>query len=177
MVTIKNFSNYRIDIKGNVYVLKNNILKQLKPSLINPGYYTVVLTNEVGRKKFYIHRLLATYFIPNPKNLETVNHINGIKTDNSISNLEWLSKADNNKHAFANGLQAKRENRTCTKISNAQMIALHNDGHSGNFSAVELANKYKLTAGYIRELSRGLYNKELKLIPFGYALKKAKTII
>jgi hypothetical protein len=177
MVTIKDFCDYRIDILGNIYVVRNNKLKKLKPSLINPGYYTVVLTNEMGRKKFYIHRLLATYFIPNPKNLATVNHINGVKTDNSITNLEWLSKEDNNKHAFATGLQAKRENRLCTKINNSTMVALYNDGHSGNFSVSELANKYGLTEGYIRELSRGLYNKELNLIPFKHAIKKRKTVI
>jgi hypothetical protein len=172
MVTVTNFSDYKIDIEGNIYVVKNNKIKQLKPCLVNPGYYTIVLTNKTERKKFYIHRLLALHFIPNPEKLDTVNHINGIKTDNRINNLEWLSKKDNIRHAFANGLQVKREERKSTKISNADMIALYNDGHSGNFTISQLANKYKLTKGYIKELSRGLYNKELKLIPFNQALKK-----
>jgi hypothetical protein len=171
MITILDFPNYKIDILGNVYSCKNNKIRKLKPSLINPGYYTIVLVNNFGRKKFYIHRLLAEYFIPNPQNLDTVNHINGVKTDNNLTNLEWLSRADNIKHAFNTGLQPKRNNRKCTKLKNDALINLYKDGHSGNFSIKTLANKYNVTEGYVRELSRGLYNKELNLIPFKTALK------
>lgn len=61
------------------------------------GYRSVTL----GRKnRTYMHRLLATAFIPNPKNLPCVNHINGIKNDNRLCNLEWISYSDNQKHAY-----------------------------------------------------------------------------
>ena len=136
--------------------------KNIERDLVNFLYF------ELNKENFS-----GIYNLTSPKvltYLETVK--NKVKTDNRINNLEWLSKKDNIRHAFANGLQVKREERKSTKISNADMIALYNDGHSGNFTISQLANKYKLTKGYIKELSRGLYNKELKLIPFNQALKK-----
>lgn len=70
----------------------------------NGNYYHVTLYKEGQGKTFHIHRLLAEHFIPNPKNLPQVNHKNGIKTDNKIKNLEWVSHLENMKHASENGL-------------------------------------------------------------------------
>ena len=58
-----------------------------------------------------IHRLVAIAFIENPSQLATVNHIDGIKSNNSVENLQWLSVADNHKHAFETGLHSIGENR------------------------------------------------------------------
>ena len=131
-------------------------------------HYIFLLSNGSKQVKFYIHRLIALNFIPNPNNLDTVNHINGIKTDNSIENLEWLSRADNIRHSFTAGLQPKREQRPYTKINNTDLINLYKDGHSGKYSIRELSVKYNLSKGYVGDLSRGLYNKELGLKPFNH---------
>ena len=65
------------------------------------GYKYVNITKDGQTKHKYIHRLVAETFIPNPMNLETVNHINEVKDDNKVSNLEWLSYYDNNHHGTA----------------------------------------------------------------------------
>lgn len=59
------------------------------------GYESIIKRN----KSFFIHRLVASVFIPNPEGKETVNHKNGIKTDNSVSNLEWMTIQENLNHA------------------------------------------------------------------------------
>lgn len=61
--------------------------------------------NKTGiRRAFSIHRLLAEHFIPNPNNYNEVNHINGIKDDNRLENLEWCNHSENCKHAISSGL-------------------------------------------------------------------------
>lgn len=64
------------------------------------GYTKVALTRDRKSTQFTIHRLLSTAFIPNPENKPCVNHINGIKNDNRIENLEWCTYSENILHAF-----------------------------------------------------------------------------
>lgn len=72
------------------------------------GYPDVTLQHNGIRKTFRVHRLVAAAFIPNPENKVTVNHKNGIKTDNSVENLEWNTNSENTKHSYRMGLQADR---------------------------------------------------------------------
>lgn len=77
----------------------------LKPAINRNGYYKVCLKHKFINKTLLVHRLIAQAFIPNPENKPTINHINGIKTDNRIVNLEWCTMKENNVHAFATGLK------------------------------------------------------------------------
>ena len=105
---ITDFPNYSINTDGIVVNTVTNITK--KAWLGKNGYYHVDLYHNNLNKKVAIHRLLALHFIPNPDNKRTVNHIDGDKTNNALSNLEWASDSENIQHAYDNDL-----NRCTTK--------------------------------------------------------------
>ena len=90
-----------VTIDGKTYFKKG---KLLKPKKHKDGYLFVTLTNGNKKRNLYVHRLVAEAFIANPENKPQVNHINGIKSDNSVLNLEWVTGSENATHAVRNGL-------------------------------------------------------------------------
>lgn len=97
---------YTIDTSGRIQ--NKNTGKYLKPFLNPQGYCLVDLSNEGKSHTVQFHRLVALAFIPNPDNLDTVNHIDGNKQNNHVKNLEWLSLRDNVRHAWNTGLAKPR---------------------------------------------------------------------
>lgn len=92
---IQGFPNYLIFRNGSVLSkgVANRKPRFLKPSNDSKGYPTVSLGKEKIKRR--IHRLLALHFIPNPLNLEMVDHINQVRNDNRLENLRWFTRSDN----------------------------------------------------------------------------------
>ena len=97
--------------EGRYTIFTNGIIisswrnNELTPCLDNDGYLIVTLYNGKKGLTQKLHRLLAQAFIPNPLNKKTVNHKDGNKLNNELSNLEWNTQGENNVHAFKNGIK------------------------------------------------------------------------
>jgi hypothetical protein len=105
-------STYDIYSDGKLYNLKTKKFKKWTKDA--NGYIKTQMWVDGKSKNIHQHRLLAEQFIPNPEFKKQVNHINGIKSDNRIENLEWVTQSENTKHSFANGLQ--KVTRPCKKV-------------------------------------------------------------
>jgi len=101
---IEGFENYLIYPDGKVW--SKCTQKYLKQKINSRGYYHVMLYkgSRKTRKTKVIHRLVALQYIPNPDNLEQVDHINREKTDNRIENLRWVNSSQNNINKKSKGL-------------------------------------------------------------------------
>jgi len=93
---------YYVSNRGRVISLIGNP-KLLKESFRGPGYPGVAVKIDTKRKNFYVHRLVAQAFIPNPNNYPQVNHKNSIRNDNRVHNLEWCTCKQNINHAIKKG--------------------------------------------------------------------------
>jgi hypothetical protein len=126
---------YQVSNLGNVKSLNYHRGKKekiLKPGMDLGGYLILTLCKNRKRENKTLHRLVAIAFIPNPENKATVNHINGVKTDNCVSNLEWNTYSENHLHAHKTGLM---DSKHCTGI---------NGCNSGEKSHLTKLNKYKV---------------------------------
>ena len=95
-------TNYEISNHGNIRNIRSG--KNLSGSIDSHGYKYVFLT-KIKKHKFHnIHRLVAIAFISNPEGKPQVNHINRIKIDNRVENLEWVTAKENIIHGYKNGL-------------------------------------------------------------------------
>lgn len=125
---------YQASNLGKIKRITTNRL--LKCSSTPRGYLYLSLSKNGVWKNYRVNRLIAQTFIPNPENKPTVNHINGIKTDNMVENLEWNTIGENVRHAIKNGLQIKTKKVRCIEtgiIYNSinEASALSNISRSG----------------------------------------------
>lgn len=120
-IKIKVSSDGRIFTLDHKSIRKNGRIdnrkgKELKQAIDRYGYKKVTLSRNGKRKTYLVHRLVAMAFIPNTESKPTVNHKNGIKTDNRIENLEWATWKEQKIHSMKNKLCI--ENTKALKESN-----------------------------------------------------------
>lgn len=163
---IESFPMYSIDRNGSVFSKykpnsskESDSWKELQQVLDKgTGYYLVTLCNNGLRKNQFIHRLLALHFVPNPENKPQVNHIDGNKQNNALTNLEWVTSKENSIHAVKMGLCHSRIEATQVSIQKfslsgdllAEYVSLHEAGRANSVAwqnIWKVANGRRKTAG------------------------------
>lgn len=123
---------YEVSNTGKVRSWKGhnqNCPKRKTPKLLNQfvnnGYYKISLHNKGNTKRgIAIHRIVSEAFIPNTENKPFVNHKDGNKLNNHVSNLEWCTPQENHEHAAKTGLMERGEDRHCSKLTKPDVIAI-----------------------------------------------------
>lgn len=119
---------FLVSNKGRLFSKRTNII--LKQHEHKHGYLHVA--SKIGGRKgknicFKMHRVVAEAFIKNPENKPTVNHKDGIKTNNEDINLEWSTSSENNKHAYMVGLRKPTNMTDKRKLSNSDVLFIRNN--------------------------------------------------
>lgn len=96
---VPHLSRYEVSTSGNVRIKKSQ--KCMTKHRTTKGYEQITLWDSGKYLTFTVHRLVATTFLPNPEQKETINHINRVKYDNRVDNLEWATRGENMRHAHS----------------------------------------------------------------------------
>lgn len=153
--------NYEVSSDGRIRNVTNGRI--LKQRIRSNGYadITVTLGSRESRKTFKVHRIVAQVFLPNPDNLPQINHKDGNKLNNSISNLEWCDQSHNIQEAFRTGLMhghgivgSKNSN---AKLDDDKVIYIR----SSNASNKELAKQFGVSPNSISQIRLGKTWKHL----------------
>lgn len=143
--------NYMISNTGKVLSVNRNII--LKPQIDN-GYHRVNLYLNGNMKHYCIHRLVAEHFINNPKVLPEVNHKDGNKANNNVSNLEWITTKGNAQHAYKTNLRYAKlgENCSWSKLTEEQVLDIRERYKIGAFNMRELSEYFQVNKTTIWEI-------------------------
>ena len=148
--TISEYPMYDISKNG---IIRNRETKKIKSQYVgSTGYYMCTLTKDKKHKPKRVHRLLAELFIPNPNNELFINHIDGNKLNNSISNLEWCSHSYNMKHAFRTGLINNTGEKNGMAKLNERKVREIKELLKQGISQYKIAKKYNVSRSAILKI-------------------------
>ncbi|WP_141431920.1 HNH endonuclease [Bacillus sp. 03113] len=172
---VENGENYALSTCGNVVNITTGLA--LKPSQKRSGYCQVVLQRNKKRRYYVVHRLVAIAFLENPDNKAMVNHIDGVKTNNHVSNLEWVTPSENNIHAIKTGLvNIEKQTEILVKFNSQEVIQYDLNGHVINrfSSCAEASRNTGMLADTIQKQCRANAKPRFRNFYFRFADEKQK---
>lgn len=146
-------SDYFVSNLGNVQNIVTGLI--LKPTITR--YAHVVLYIGDKPKIHSVHRLVAELFIENPSNKPQVNHIDGNRANNTVTNLEWCTQSENQIHAFATGLQMSRKGEAHhnSRLSAEEVLQIKELLESREYSGPEIAEAFGVQQQLISKINKG----------------------
>lgn len=151
-ILLPNFDNYAVSNKGALKNIKNGRI--LKLQINHSGYPSYVLSQNGIKKGIVIHRLVALLFINNLENKPQVNHINGIKTDNRVENLEWCTPKENDTHARILGLKKENKPIKSTHIETGDTNVFYSIGEASSFLGINKGSIHKVLTGKYKQTKK-----------------------
>lgn len=124
---------------------------ELKQRFAGPNYLLVV----VGGVRQYVHRLVATAYLPNPEGKPQVNHKDCDKTNNCVRNLEWVTRAENMAHAKRAGVMQAASNPNCVRKLTPDDVMAIRVKHSAGVSQLELGRQFNVSGVMVGMIVRG----------------------
>jgi hypothetical protein len=156
MKQIPGYENYKITEYGVIYSDYTNSVK--RTSLHRQGYFLIGLYKNKKETKLLVHRLVALTYLDNLNEYKYVNHKDGNKKNNHISNLEWVTSSENQKHAYKNGLKiASRKTINNKIVLNIESGIYYN-------SVKEASLVYGLNKSHLAQMLRGQISNKTNLV-------------
>lgn len=149
-INVEGLNKYYITECGKIYSTITN--KILKTVINKKGYENIKLRG----KTYKVHRLVALTYIKNINNYDQINHIDGNKSNNNVTNLEWCNNSYNQKHAWDNNLRKNKE-ASNRKLTEAQVAQIREEYFKENTSQRKLAKKYGICKTTIAGILNGKY--------------------
>lgn len=151
-------SLYEVSSTGKVRSLTTR--RVLKFNTVD-RYLRVALCKNGRSKQTRVHRIVAKHFVENPLNKPSVNHKDGNRLNNSATNLEWCTQAENSAHAAKSGLLSTGTDRSDSKLSKADLKLIDVLLKYYSLNHTELGILFKVSNTVIRSYALGLsYKKE-----------------
>lgn len=145
-------------ITRNGDIINNHNNRTLKPQPNGKGYLRVM----IGKKRYFVHRLVAQKFLPNPENKSQVNHKDGDKTNNCVDNLEWVTNQENRNHAIENDLHVCGEKCSYAKLNSQQVLKILELLKENKHTLVEIGHMFGVNRTTISDIKHKRTWKQLK---------------
>lgn len=149
--TVPDWPKYEVSDTGRV---RNRRRGTVRKPAISDGYAVVTFTRQGRKRRLRVHRLVAEAFIPNPHGKPQVNHRDGDRANNRVSNLEWCTASENHRHKFASGNVVPRRSfdLTLAKVRLVSSLLHDRDGRHA-----DVARKAGVPLSFVKQASNGAW--------------------